>query len=312
MDWFNEAKLGIFIHWGLYAIPAYDNVECAKVRNIGNGSEWYYERLMKDKRCNISDNLTQAYHKKKYKEMEYEKFLTMFKGKNFNADQLVSKIKTTGAKYIVFTAKHHDGFCLWETKTTHYNVMNSPLKKDVLKELLLASRKYNIKFGIYYSWMEFGQSLNIKYKQEKMIPQLKELLGYKPDLFWMDGDWIGSQEDLNSIDFVKAVHKLGAIINSRLGRNNIGGDYENYMDRFIPIEKMERKYESCHTIGYSWGYNKQQKKEDYKTSDELLEIYHKVNNTNGNLLLNISLDEHGNFDRIEEERLIEFAKKIKP
>jgi len=165
-----------------------------------------------------------------------------------------------GAKYLVFTAKHHDGFCMWDTKTTPYNVMNSPMKKDVLGELRASADKYGLKFGIYFSWMEFAKrTVTIKFMKNVVKPQLEELRKYKPHLWWMDGDWVATAERLESKSFIETIHKDGAIINSRLGKGSKGGgDYNNFDDRFIPKSKLDEKWESCQTIGLSWGYNAMQ------------------------------------------------------
>lgn len=310
MEWFSKAGLGIFIHWGLYSIPAYDDVESARKRKIGNGSEWYLNRLSKTFRETKADKLTKEYHIKYYNGAHYTDFIKMFTGKKFNADKWCEFIKSCGAKYIVFTAKHHDGFCMWNTKTTDYKVTNSPLKKDVLKELREAAKKYDLKFGIYFSWMEFNKNITKKFIKSVVKPQLEELKQYKPDLWWMDGDWSVTHDILESNLFVEDIHKMGAIINSRLGKGSPGGDYNNFSDRFIPDIKMDKTFECCETIGLSWGYNKMQHGSDYKSSEELFKIYQKVTNMNGNLLLNIAPDCNGQFDKIEEARLIDFSKKI--
>jgi alpha-L-fucosidase len=310
MDWFNNAKFGIFIHWGLYSVPAYDDIECAKRRRIGNGSEWYLNRLNKTFRVGKSDTLTKEYHQKHYDDMSYSNFKTMFTGKYFNTDEWCKLFKRVGAKYIVFTAKHHDGFCLWDTKTTTNNVMNTPMKLDVLLELSKSAKKYGLKLGIYYSWMEFEHGISNKYINNIVKPQLDELLGYEPDLFWFDGDWSVTAEKLQSDKFVNKIHKLGIIVNSRLGKDSKKGDYENFSDRFIPDTKQKNKFECCYTIGYSWGFNRQQTKEDLKSVDELYDVYKKVTRRNGNLLLNISPDRHGSLNDIEEQILIKLGKKI--
>lgn len=309
MDWFNSANLGIFIHWGLYAVPAFDNIDCAKMRTIQNGSEWYYNRLTKTFRVSKSDMITKDYHKAKYGDMKYEDFINKFTGEKFNADEWCKFIKTLGAKYIVITAKHHDGFCLWNTKTTKFNVMQSPMKKDVIKELRTAAYNNGLKFGIYYSWMEFNKNITVKYKQAIMFPQLYELLEYKPDLFWFDGDWTATHEQLEAEKFLKVLRSKNIIYNSRLGKNCPDGSYSNHSDRYIATTKSIKRYEGCWSIGYSWGYNKQQKTEDYKTGDELLKIYNDVTNTNGNLLLNIGPRADGTMDPIEKMRLMEFSMK---
>lgn len=310
MEWFNDAKFGIFLHWGIYSIPAYDNVACAKLRKIGNGSEWYLGRLIKTFRPSFSDNDTKAFHKKHYGDASYFDFMKSFDGKNFDADKWCSYFKSIGAKYFVITSKHHDGFCLWPTKTTEMNVMNTPLKRDVIGELRKAATKYGLKFGIYYSWMEFGKSVTNKYVNDTVWKQLGELAKYKPDLYWMDGDWVATSDKWKSEQFLKMAHERGAIVNSRLGKGNLKGDYDNFADRYLPETKMDAKYESCWTVGLSWGYNKMQKSTDYKSPEELADIYKKIQDTNGNMLLNFAVDQSGNFDDTERKVVDKFSKLI--
>jgi alpha-L-fucosidase len=312
MDWFNKANLGIFIHWGIYAVPAYDDTNSARYRKIGNGSEWYYKRLTNTHRESISDKKTKIYHAKNYGNANYYDFMSKFTGKDFDADKWCTYFASIGAKYIVITAKHHDGFCLWDTKTTEHNIMNTPLKRDILAELRKAATEHKLRFGIYYSWLEFDRYISKKYINEHVMPQLTELESYKPDLWWMDGDWTATSEQLDAKSFVDRVHKSGAIINSRLGKDKaVSGDYNNFSDRFIPNERLEERFESCCTIGLSWGYNKQQTRTDYKTPEQLFDIYTAVTSNNGNLLLNIAPDKEGNFDKSEEQSLTKFGELIK-
>lgn len=317
MDWFKKVKFGVIIHWGIYSVPAFDSTHYAKYRKIQNGSEWYLQRLLKTWRVSKGDLVTQEHHKEHYLDKDtkdkqelidsYFSFSDQFTGKSFNAEEWCKFFTSIGAKYIIFTAKHHDGFCMFETKTTEHNIMNTPLKRDVLKELREAAKKYKLKFGIYYSWLEFTSNMTKKYK-EKMFAQIEELKAYDPDLFWLDGDWTATAEKLESERIIEELHELGIIVNSRLGKDKtIKGDYENYDDRYIPDEKQEEVFEACHTIGLSWGYNKEQTDKDYKTVEELKQLYHTVTSNGGNLLLNIAPDKDGNFDKIEKERLTKLA-----
>ncbi len=311
MEWFADAKFGIFIHWGIYCVPAYDDIKCVRRRRTHNGSEWYLNRLTKTYRVGKSDELTKEHHKTEYKNMPYYDFKNMLTGSNFDADKWCKLFKKIGAKYIVFTSKHHDGFCMWNTKTTQNNIMNTPLNIDVLYELKKSTKKYGLKLGIYYSWMEFNKNITIKFMNNIVTPQLNELLNYAPDLFWFDGDWSTDSKRLDSVNFVDKLHSLGIIVNDRLGKDCKNGDYNNFSDRFIPEKKMKKKFECCYTIGYSWGYNKMQEDGDYKSVDQLYDTYKKVTKHGGNLLLNLCVDKDGNFDKTEYERLIGLSKRIK-
>lgn len=311
MDWFKEAKLGIFIHWGLYSVPGYDYVDELKTRKIQNGSEWYMNRLT-SKQKHVSSIKTKEYHKENYGDSKYYDFMESFSCENFDADEWCKFIKSVSAKYIVFTSKHHDGFCMWNTKTTDKNIMNTPLKRDVLMEIKVAAKKYGLKFGVYYSWFEFNKKTTSEFIKNVVEKQLNELINvYKPDLFWFDGDWNTSSDILKSKYFVDKIHEYGGIVNGRLGNDcklkKVNGDYDNFSDRFIPDQKMYEYFESCWTIGLSWGYLRNN---IYKTPERMHEIYKKVIERNGNLLLNLGPDATGKFDKNEMDVLIELSKKL--
>lgn len=335
MNWFDEACFGIFIHWGLWTVPAYDDIKSATRRNIKNGSEHYLGRLLKNFNELPEDKLTKVYHdlfmsqlkkkddtkidisklkegNSKYgkndKIKTYYKFKDYLYGKSFDTDKICKQIKDTGAKYLVFTAKHHDGFCNWNTKTTEQNIMNTPLGRDVLLELRTSAKKHGLKFGIYYSWMEFTSTFTDKYIKH-MWSQLEELKSYDPDLWWMDGDWRSTSKQLQSKKFVEYVRKTGAIINNRLGKEpDVKGDYNNFADRYIPDKEQKERFECCESIGIGWGYNRYASKESVKSGETLYKIYKKVTSMNGNLLLNIAPDANFEFDKNELESLLSLSK----
>lgn len=327
MDWFNSANFGIFLHWGIYSVDSLA-FDIDSQRQIGNGSEWYLGRLLKNYRENKADKAAKEHHltlksdtdMKSYKSIyeSYCSFRDDFDGKNFDADKWCCVFEKLGAKYIVITAKHHDGFCLFETKTTDNNIMNTPLKKDVIKELKESCKKYNLKFGIYYSLMEFVHPFGLKnsyttsvtnnYITNILYPQLKELEKYEPDLWWMDGNWLFKSKNVDLTSFLKRIHKRGSIINNRLPPG-YKGDYNNFEDRHIPSIEKKEKWEHCNTIGKSWGYNKYQEK--YKTAKELYKIYKEVVSKNGNFLLNLGPKANGSFDKNEFKIICEFTYYMK-
>ncbi len=307
-DWFNTAKQGIFIHWGIYSVSAYDDLSTVisdkgkLKRKIGNGSEWFQNRLLKTWQETKADVSAKKYFKTEFKSKgldntasgykikdknllteEYYNLKNKLTGENFNIDVWINLFKKVDAKYIVFTAKHHDGFCMWNTKTTKNNIMNTPMKRDVLQELSDACKKNNIKFGIYYSWMEFTSNITFKY-MEKVRAQILELEEYEPDLFWFDGDWKGSydgpEKSMRVKEIVKRLHSNSIIVNNRLGKGKpevgssiYAGDYDNFEDRCIPDSKQEQRYEHCNTIGLGWGYNKQQAESKEKDTVGRIKYY---------------------------------------
>lgn len=272
MQWFQDAKLGIFIHWGLYA-----------VNGIDESWSFYNGYISHD---------------------DYLKQTKGFTAKNYNPEVWAELIKKSGAKYSVITSKHHDGFALWNSKYGDFNaVKSSAAKKDVLSPFVKALRKNNLKVGIYYSLPDWSygdythflrDSLRYKTKEDPKRwntflkyyqGQLKEIANlYDPDLYWFDGDWEHSSEEWE----VPKVRNMlfgknpNTILNSRLQGN---GDYAT-PEQGMPITRPKDKYwELCMTINNSWGFQKND--HDYKTPDQIIGIFSDVISNGGNLLLDI-------------------------
>jgi len=321
---FLEDNFGIMIHWGLYSVPAFDAVESAKRRNIGNGSEWYHKRLQTsetDFRPTSGYKETQRYHKNKYgAHHQYSEFMTDFTAKQFSADEWIKKFVSCNASYVVITAKHHDGFCLWPTNTTTFSTTHAACAtnghSDIVKSIQQACRKYHLKFGIYFSWMEFGKPNTKEFLLNIAKPQLLELMEYQPDFFWFDGDWVFKTKETQLVldDCVKLIRKRLPLvqINDRIGHfaerkadpNYLGlSTYRVYEDRFIPVTKPTIAFESAHTIGLSWGVNHQQQEKDYKTASQLNNLRRRVLKLGGRFLLNVGPNADGTLDPIEVKRL---------
>lgn len=311
--------LGIIFHWGLYSVPAFCPVR--EKQGLNNGSEWYLKRLMEKGtfRPIYGWKETQKYHQEKYGDKKYEEFIYDFTADKWNPDEWMELCKSVGAEYVILTSRHHDGFCLWNTKTTEYNSMNSGAKKDLIKLFIKSARKYNLKVGLYYSWSEFGKGCTKQYLNDIVSKQIDELILYKPDIWWFDGDWICTTQF--SKNFISSICKKLKIsnpnieINDRLGcekelkeqRKNMNflGDatYRSYGDREFPNEDVNVPWEHINTIGYSWGRNKQQEKRHYKTPLQLRELFKTVKNLNGKLLLNLGPNANGSLDRFEVDSL---------
>lgn len=150
-SWFKDAKFGIFIHWGVYSVPSWRKVERARYASY---AEWYYARVM-----NNRENGGYEFHRKNYGEnFEYRDFAPLFKAELFDPDFWAGIFLQSGAKYVVLTSKHHDGYCLWPTKNAwkkNWNSMDVGPKRDLLGDLATAVRKKGLKMGIYYSITEW-------------------------------------------------------------------------------------------------------------------------------------------------------------
>ncbi|MFT4017214.1 MAG: alpha-L-fucosidase [Agriterribacter sp.] len=277
MQWFKDAKLGIFIHWGIYAVDGVDE-------------SW-------------------AFYNKKMPYNDYMKQLNGFTAKNYDPEAWAQLIKETGARYAVITTKHHDGIALWDTKANNMSTAKlTPARRDVLTPLFTAIRNAGLKAGAYFSILDWSHqdytgftkdSSRYQIKNDTMRwkrylsfyqKQIKELSdNYNPDLFWFDGDWEHSAEEWQA-DKVRSMilqHNPNAIINARLtGR----GDYDTPEQNF-PVTRPSRVWELCMTSNNNWGYHPDDSA--YKTPYELITIFTDVIGNGGNLLFDIGPREDG-------------------
>lgn len=285
MDWWREAKFGMFVHWGLYAIPA--------------RGEW-------------------VMHSEKIPVKEYEKLASKFNPIKFNAEQWVSIAKDAGMKYIIITSKHHDGFAMFNSEISPFNIIDAtPFKRDPMKELAEACKKEGIKFGFYYShaqdwhhpggaaakgsWDPMQKGDFEKYLRTISIPQIKELLiKYNPDVFWFDSPHKMTAALAREVVQVVRTISPEIIVNSRIlypGRDieflkpkaleelrDIGSDYLTYRDREIPENPVWKDWETCMTLNEAWGYNASDNK--WKSPETIINMLVRIVHKNGNFLLN--------------------------
>lgn len=321
--WFEDAKFGIFVHWGLYSVPAWSPK--------GTYSEWYQYWLQSKSlfgNGNFSGTEVYEHHVNTYgQDFEYADFAEMFTARDFIADEWAKLFVEAGAKYMMITTKHHDGFCLWPSKIANetwnkpWNAFDIGAGRDLLKELEIAVKKSNVKFGAYYSLYEWynplWQSDKERFALEHMHPQFKELVeGYKPDLIWSDGDWDLEPEKWHSPElltwlFNESSVKENVVINDRWGKEsrfNHGGyyttEYQSELDGSHP-------WEECRGIGFSFGYNRNEDASDYATSRTLIYLLLNVVSNGGNFLLDIGPDAYGNIPPIMQDRLLEVGKWLK-
>jgi alpha-L-fucosidase len=278
LDWFREAKYGLFIHWGLYAIPA---GQWNGKRSLGLG-EWVMLRSL----VPVKD---------------YEQLATRFNPVKFNADEWVALAKDAGMKYIVITSKHHDGFALFKSKASPYNIVDAtPFKRDVLKELADACARGGIRLGFYYSqsqdWHEKNGAGNTwdfgpdekkdydEYLRGKAEPQVRELLtGYgKVALIWFDTPRMMTGDRPHR--FTKIVREMqpDTLIDGRLGAE---GDYTSTGDNVIPPNVSGEAWEVPATINHTWGYRTDDT--DWKSPGQIAFKLVDIVSKGGNYLLNV-------------------------
>ena len=229
-------EVGLMIHVGLYSIPCFDDIQSLRRRKMKNGSEWYLKRLT----CDLSgyrpisgSSSVQKHHKDNYGEMDYYEFKNQYTLENFKPMKICEMISKIGMKYIVITSKHHDGFCNWPTKSTN---PKKSLERDLLREFKEASLFYGLKFGIYYSWMEFDSRITNKYLEKILVPQMEELMKYNPDIWWFDGHW--DIKTKCSITIINGLLKKILELNPNVEINDRVPDlkyctFKNFSDRFL-------------------------------------------------------------------------------
>ncbi|MDP4129543.1 MAG: alpha-L-fucosidase [Bacteroidota bacterium] len=285
IQWFKDAKFGLFIHWGLYA----ELGGVYKGKNYYGSGEWI---------------MNQA----KIPAAEYAGLAKDFNPVNFNAEEWAQIARDAGIRYMVITAKHHEGFSMFDTKISDFNIVKaSPYGKDPMKALSVAARKRGIKFGFYYSqfldWHEpngggndwdFDESKKNyqQYYRDKSIPQLKELLtNYGPlGIIWFDMPGGLSREQTKSM--VDSLHVLqpNALFSSRVGQGL--GDYTDYGDSDVPPLPVPGAWESIYTHNDTWGYIAHDM--NFKSPEEIIHLLANVASKGGNLMLNIGPDGKGN------------------
>ena len=296
LTWWKEAKFGLFIHWGLYAVAAGEY----------KGQQGYGEWLM------YEANIQKA---------EYEQFAPQFNPSQFDAEGWVRMAKNAGMKYIVITSKHHDGFCLFDSKVSDYDIIDrTPFKRDPLRELGDACRKYGLKLCFYHSIMDWHHPHENKadfarYREEYLLPQLRELLTNYGDIgvLWFDGEWIEEWTEEQGQALYRYVRTLqpGIIVNNRVGKGRNGmqgmnnsetaaGDFGT-PEQEILGEKNTLDWESCMTMNDHWGYNKNDK--NFKSAEDLIWNLADITAKGGNYLLNVGPTAEGLFPSECVERL---------
>lgn len=314
--WFTDAKFGIFIHWGLYSVPAWGPTEGNVYEKY---AEWYWSRQ------NPQGKPSQAFtdfHNKMYGEkVRYQDFVKDFKAEMFNPDQWAEVFKQSGAKYIVLTSKHHEGFTMWPSKHSwNWNSVDVGPHRDLAGDLTKAVKAKGLHMGFYYSLYEWFNPLYkedpARYVDEHMIPQMKDLVTrYQPDVVWTDGEWDMPSEKWKSTEFLAWLYnespvKETVVVNDRWGketRGKHGGiyttEYDLIHDQNAAGQKIAHPWEECRGIGGSFGYNRNENLKDYETSESLVHILIDKVARGGNLLLNIGPTADGRIPVIMQQRL---------
>jgi len=312
MAWWRDGRFGMFIHWGVYAVPA----GTYKGKRIHGTGEW----IMNTAPIPVD---------------EYKKFADAFNPIGYNADEWVRLAKNAGMKYIVITNKHHDGFCLWDSKVTDWDIMDAtPFGRDILAELAAACKKHKIKLCFYHSIMDwhhpdaqapFYPNYNDtvqsnpnfdRYVEQYMKPQLAELLAnYGPlGVLWFDGEWIKDWTEPKGKELYAWLRELqpDLIINNRVGKGRKGMEGLSASDDYAgdfgtPEQQVPATglpgvdWETCMTMNDTWGYKAYD--ENWKSSEDLIRHLIDIASKGGNFLLNVGPTPEGLIPQASVARL---------
>ncbi|HZH36955.1 MAG TPA: alpha-L-fucosidase [Flavisolibacter sp.] len=328
-QWFQDAKFGIFIHWGVYSVPSYIHIN-REGSVYDCYAEWYQVLAMSKK------GPSRDFHDRVYgKDFPYRSFAPMFKAELWQPDKWAELFKDAGAKYVILTSKHHDGFALWPSSSPYskgWNAVETGPKRDLVGDLTKAVRDKGLKMGLYFSLIEWEstpterqgnfngyylpQEVVNKYKiphdkmiSDHIIPQMKELVNkYQPAILYPDGDWDEDENRLQSKEFLawlynNAPNKTEIAVNDRWGK--VRGQHGGYYSREYADTDLDsdHPWEEIQGMGYSFGFNRNEDINDYRTSAELVHLLVNTVGRGGNLCLNIGPAADGTIPGIMEQRL---------
>jgi alpha-L-fucosidase len=326
-QWYTSAKFGIFIHWGVYSVPSWAPV--GKQYDVySKYAEWYWKRLTDDT-TNVGRAFRQHHLDVYGPNVKYPEFAQQFKAELFNPNDWADLFAASGAKYVVLTSKHHDGFALWPTaQSWQWNSGDIGPHRDLAGDLMKAIKSHGLKMGYYYSLYEWYNPLYKadvnRYVDEHMMPQMKDLVTrYKPDIFWTDGEWEQPSSVWKSTQFLSWLYNDSPVkdvvaVNDRWGketRGHHGGYYTTEYDRVdndnVKDKKIFHPWEECRAIGGSFGLNRAENLADYNTPDNLIKLLIEKVAKGGNLLLDIGPAADGTIPVIMQQRLTEMGKWLK-
>jgi alpha-L-fucosidase len=325
-SWWTEAKFGIFIHWGPYAVPAYAPVLPNGRFSWDGYAEWYQGKMRAKKKPFL------AHHQTYYGGAPYANFAAAFTARFYKPDEWADLFKRAGAKYVVLTSKHHDGYALWPSaQTPYFNSVALGSGRDLAGEFCRAMRAAGLKRGFYFSMLEYANALYPGGRDSTRspgsysigdwnrfvnIPQLKDLVNrYEADIIWPDGEWDYTSAEHGSEQFLawlfnESKVKETVVINDRWGketRGRHGGHYTTEYGHASGAAKgavIQHPWEECRGIGGSFGYNRFETTEHYMSRRACIELLVRICSRGGNLLLNVGPDAEGRIPAIMEDRLL--------
>ncbi|RPH99899.1 MAG: alpha-L-fucosidase [Calditrichaeota bacterium] len=316
-EWFADAKFGVFMHWGVYSVPAWGV--------HGEYAEWYWQHISENK----ADNAWRQFHNKTYgADFDYMDFAPQFTAELFDAAQWADLFARAGIKYVVPTSKHHEGFALWPSAEASrawgrpWNAVEIGPRRDLMGELADATRAKGLKFGFYYSLYEWFNPLWLsdrgRYVSEHMTPQFKDVVTrYKPSLIFSDGEWDMTSKEWKSEEllawlFNESPSRDEVVVNDRWGkecRHHHGGYWTT--EYAAGLQDDSHAWEESRGMAYSYGLNRAERADDYKSAREFVLVLVDLVSRGGNLLLDIGPAADGTIPPLMEQRLLDIGDWLK-
>jgi alpha-L-fucosidase len=323
-QWYNDAKIGIFIHWGVFSVPAY-------------GDAWFWKRW-KDDQSVAYVNYVEATEVRNF---AYPDYAHRFDATFYKPKEWAKVFADSGAQYVVFVSKHHEGFCNWDsrnvTTTWNWNAMDVGPRRDLLGELATAIRttplaisKYTqapLKFGVYHSGYEWFNPMyqhdkanhfkTQTFVESKTLAELYHLVDtYQPEILWSDGCWDTTSDYWKAKEFLAWLATNSSVAetvvwNDRWGSDSMckHGSFLTCSDRYEPQTTLTAKWEKCMTLDkHSWGFDRNSSATDYYTTTELVHLVISTISKNGNILINVGPAADGTISPIMIDRLLDLGK----
>jgi alpha-L-fucosidase len=346
-DWFQDAKFGMFIDWGLWSVAGW----APKKEKGAMYPDWYELRL-------DTDSAFIKYHEKNWgNDFKRDDFIPLFTAGEYDPEKLVKIAVDAGMKYVVPFSKHHGGFCLWPSSFTQRDASDMGPQKDLIKPIVESCKKQGLKFGFYFSVEEWEYPLidadgKIKtrlwatknspsmkelekkvsgkvpvkdFAKDYIVPQAVEFIDqYDPDLIWYDGEWETDVNELRTYEissyfYNQAEGRKEVAVNDRYGTKDgkrlrfVRGDFftSEYHSLTDDNKKSTHAWEECRGISQSFGYNWQDTEDNVISSKAFIDMFVDIVAKGGNLLLIVNLDGHGALPELQEKRLIDIGKWLK-
>jgi alpha-L-fucosidase len=326
--WFDDAKLGIFIHWSLFSVPAVAWVYPDKPYGYGGHSCWYglYVDRLRPLRSPEQQALFEVFHRKTYGDVPFKALAAFFKGEAFDSRQWAALLKRAGARYAFLTSNFHDGYCLWPSPYNRgWNSLDTGPKRDVLGEFCAAMREEGLRAGFYYSIGEFNHPLyqaarkaggDMKaFVREHLQPQLREAVKrYRPSFLYFDGEWEFPLDAFEMRGFLAWLYaesecKDEVAVNDRFGRGSRGKHGGVYSSE-AGVRESGTEHKWCEDRPLSrgnWSYNRLERLEDYLSARDLIHLLVETVAQGGNLHVAISPSGDGSIPMLQQERLVQLG-----